>query len=358
MSFEDRYGRLDRLLHDIAFRSGQAQRALADVEDLLHADQLEEIRCAGPVFVTALPRSGTTILLELLHQTGRFASQTYRDMPFVLCPILWHRFSRRFSGEDEPVERAHGDGLHVSADSPEAFEEMIWKEFWPEHYRDDRIQPWVPGQENAEFEAFLESHMRKTIWLRREDPSDERRYVSKNNLNIARLASLPRPLRRGIVLVPFRDPVQQAASMLRQHRRFTKIHAADDFVRRYMVAIGHHEFGKGLKPVDFGGWLAQAPDPDDLHFWVRYWFVAYSHVLQHSGSSTVRLVSYSRLVERPAAALDRLAAAVDVPSSTFAGMASRLHPPRTHEVDVSLLPGSLLEKTSALYGELDERAVV
>jgi len=86
-----------------------------------------------------------------------------------------------------------------------------------------------------------------------EEKSAGRRYLSKNNLNIARLAALPEPLQEGTILVPFRDPVQQAVSVHRQHERLLEIHEEDDFVREYMEAIGHHEFGKGLKPVNFGG---------------------------------------------------------------------------------------------------------
>ena len=89
------------------------------------------------------------------------------------------------------------------------------------------------------------------IALRTEEGNEEktegRRYLSNNNLNIARLAVLPGPLQEGMMLVPFRDPVQQAASMHRQHERFLQIHEEDDFVREYMEAIGHHEFGKGLE---------------------------------------------------------------------------------------------------------------
>ena len=94
------------------------------------------------------------------------------------------------------------------------------------------------------------------------------RYLSKNNLNIARLAAPPESLRRGTILVPFRDPVQQAASMLRQHEWFLEIHEEDDFVREYMETIGHHEFGKGLKLIDFNGWLdGCSSNPEGLEFW-------------------------------------------------------------------------------------------
>ncbi len=363
MNFGDRYGTLDRLLYRIAFRAGTAQHALSDVEETLYVDQLDGITADDPVFITSLPRSGTTILLKLLWQTDRFASHTYRDMPFVLCPLIWSRYSEQFAGEIEPTERAHGDGLEVSGKSPEAFEEMIWKHFWPDHYREGQIQPWHSGDRSQEFNSFFKAHMRKMIAVRREeadgaDRADEVRYLSKNNLNIARLAALPEPLQEGTFLIPFRDPVQQAASMRRQHERFLKIHEEDDFVREYMEAIGHHEFGKGLKPVNFGGWLDEGPDsPDTLAFWLRYWIAAYQFVLDHAGPRTV-LISYARLTEEPESALSRLADALGIPTEELVPLASELQPPRTHSVNQETLSGALVREAEDTCERLDDRALV
>lgn len=391
MNFEDRYGALGRLLHDVAFRAGQAQQAMADIEELLWGDVLEKVPLENPVFVTALPRSGTTILLQLLTNCGHFASHTYRDVPFVLAPWIWNRFSSHFAADDRSVERAHGDGLTVSASSPEAFEEMVWKHFWPERYRESNISPWTEPERRPEFERFLEAHMRKIVALRRGDlpwaegrTSSESgvrgpdRYVSKNNLNVSRLAAPPRPLRQGTFLIPVRNPVQQAASMCRQHRRFLHIHSQDDFVRRYMEAIGHHEFGRGLRPVNFGGWLDQVgwqgdvegpntdeggADPTGVTFWLRYWVAAYSHVLEHANLGTsdappARLLSYAALTSEPEKALARLAEVVDVPAEDLTRLAGHLEPPRTHEVEIEAVPDDLLQKARALHDRLEERAAV
>lgn len=357
MTFEDRYARLDRLLHRIAFRTVFAQLAVADMEELIFRERLGSVTVGDPVFISGLPRSGTTILLELLCRTETLASHTYRDMPFLLCPLLWNRFSRHFRIDDQPRERAHGDGIRISAKSPEAFEEMIWKRFWPAHYRSDRILPWTSTARNEEFETFFERHMRKIVVLRREDPSVKRRYVSKNNLNIARLAALPGPLRRGALLIPFRDPVQQAASMLRQHLRFLEIHEQDGFVQRYMEAIGHHEFGKGLRPVDFGGWLEDAPPPDRLEFWLRYWIAAYRHVVDHAGSST-SCICYEHVTARPKQALAGVADAVGVRRMELTSQAGRVRPPRTHDVRESEIPAPVREEARELYRTLRQEAAV
>lgn len=357
MNFEERYDWLDRILHRIAFRAGTAQQALSDVEETLYRDTLADVTVDDPVFITALPRSGTTILLKLLWQTGHFASHTYRDVPFVLCPMIWNRFSGLFAEEIESTERTHGDGIEVSDASPEAFEEMVWKHFWPDHYRKDHIRLWHSEEQNREFNTFFEAHMRKVIAVRSDPDSDAVRYLSKNNLNIARLAAPPRPLQQGTFLIPFREPVQQAASTHRQHQRFLEIHEKDAFVREYMEAIGHHEFGKGLRPVNFGEWLEEAPDPSTLEFWVRYWIAAYQFALHHTGESEVFL-SYARLTEEPERALSQLADALGIPTPALVSQADHLHPPRTHSVDRAGLPASVRQEASEVYEHLNQRARV
>jgi len=353
MNFEDRYGWLDRLLYRIAFRAGTAQHALADVEKMQYGDVLRPVE--HPVFITALPRSGTTILLKLLWQTGHFASHTYRDMPFVLCPLFWNQFADSFATADTTRERAHGDGLTVSGTSPEAFEEVVWKHFWPDHYEDDQIHPWQTGDHNPEFDQFFETHMQKVVAVREEDEEGALRYLSKNNLNIARLADPPAPLQHGTILIPVREPVQQAASMFRQHERFLEIHEKDDFVREYMEAIGHHEFGKGLRPVNFDGWLDAAADPSTLTFWVQYWVAAYRYVFEHADDSTV-LLSYARLTNEPESTLARLSDRLNIPDDRLTAQADQVRAPRTHDVDRSEVPDALLRTAASLYEQLQQRA--
>jgi hypothetical protein len=197
--------------------------------------------------------------------------------------------------------------------------------------------------------------MRKVIAVRQKEQPDAKRYLSKNNLNIARLAAPPASLRDGKFLVPFRDTVQQAASMYRQHERFLEIHEADDFVREYMESIGHHEFGKGLRPVNFDDWLETASDPSQLAFWVEYWVAAYRHILRQADNSTV-LVSYARLTEEPAESLARLAEALGLPTADLTSQADQLRPPRTHSVDKAELPDALLREATETYQSLDRNA--
>lgn len=355
MSFENRYSTLDRALHRLAFASSAVQVAVADLEDRLFAAELNPVEIRQPVFVTALPRAGTTLLLETIELLPEFASHTYRNMPFVLCPMFWDSFSSRFQRPGEARQRAHQDGMLVSADSPEAFEEMIWKSFWRDHYKSDRILPWA--EDDPEFFEFLRSHMRKIIVLATAKASSAQRYVSKNNLNIARINLLLRNFRDAIIIVPFREPLQHAASLLRQHQNFLEIHRNDRFARQYMAGIGHYDFGENLRPVDFGSWLDRASSREStlLSFWLEYWFESYSYLAERDG---IYLMCYEDLCVHPSESLTRLGDVLR--SSNLAALlqaASRLRLPQRRTVGVEPGDQCLLTKAEELYRSLRRRAL-
>jgi len=346
------YTSTERLLHRLAFGTRPAQVAVADLEDRLFAKELAPLETDRPVFITALPRAGTTLLLECCARLPEFATHSYRDMPFVLTPCLWSRFASRFRQNGEMKERAHGDGMQVSPDSPEAFEELLWMAFWRKHYRHDRIVPWQP-ENRDEFDDFLRNHMRKIIFLRR-GPAAPARYLSKNNANIARVGYLRLLFPQALLIVPFRDPLQHAASLWRQHRRFKAIHAEDRFAADYMKGVGHFEFGANLRPIDFDGWLDRrtSEDPNGLPFWIEYWIVAYRSLLEGSGRRPVFL-DFDALCRAPGPGLGAFGHAAQVRhAGAMAEAARAIRPPRPHEVDHGPIPPALLAQAAETHARL------
>jgi hypothetical protein len=350
------YSALDRFLHRVAFHTTHAQVSLADLEDRMVSGQLAACKADRPVFITGLPRAGTTLLLECCAKLPEFAAHCYRDMPFVLIPCLWDRFSRSFRQAGEARERAHGDGMLIDYDSHEALEEVLWKAMWPGQYRADRITPWQ-DKNHGEFAAFFRSHMRKIILLRRGEGADTARYISKNNLNIARTGLLRTLFPDSVIVVPFRDPLHHATSLLEQHRNFLGIHQEDPFASEYMRAIGHYDFGENLRPIDFGGWLdqRQSRDPESLEFWLEYWIAAYRHLLKQRDN--VVFLSYEALCQNPASVSRCLAEAIGVCDvDTFVSMTAGIRAPRSRNLDADSVRPSLLVEAEALYGNLSEAA--
>lgn len=366
MVFENRYSTVDRLLHHLAFATRPAQIGLADLEDVLFPHHLAHCTLDRPLFITALPRAGTTLLLELCVTSGTFASHMYRHMPFVLIPLLWHRFSQAFRRSQVPHERAHGDGMLVSVDSPEAFEETVWMAFWPQHYHDDRIVPWCE-EEDPVFLDFLTKHFRKIVALSADADTAmsnrshvPRRYVSKNNLTIARIAWLARQIPDALFLIPFRDPLQHCASLLRQHLNFLEMHRRDRFAKRYMQGIGHFDFGDTLRPIDFDGWLDGATyrNPRELGFWLEYWCAAYRS-LRAAVSERVRLVNYDALCADPRSGLAQLAQFIEIDNQqAFVAQAARIHTSSSHDTDGAWLDDMLVDEAKALHAQLAALSIV
>jgi len=310
-----------------------------------------------PVFVTSLPRAGTTLTLEILARHPELATQRYRDMPFVLAPLLWQQMSGRFRRRGERKERAHGDGMQVSYDSPEAFEEVLWKAFWPQRFKGRQIPLWSERDLDEEFSALFRRHLQKVIVLHAGQGEGSGRYLSKNNANVGRIGLLKRLFPDAFILLPFRDPVQQAASMHRQHLRFLEIHKREPFTRKYMWDLGHLEFGALHRPLAFPGieGLCERSGPEDLDYWIGYWVLAFRWILM----STERVVpfSYDDLCESGREGLWRLGDSIGLSAGkSLEAAAELLRAPRTHAVDLTRCDPSQLEEAHALLGRLKARA--
>lgn len=346
------YSALDKALHNYAFASPGRQISLASIEDRIWRRAIGAAAPERPVFITSLARAGTTILLELLARQREFGSATYRNMPFAMAPLLSARFSRLFRKPGEKAERAHGDGITVNFDSPEAFEEALWMAFWPGRYENARIELWTAADRKPDFESFLARHMRKIV----ADTTGACRYVSKNNANIARLPLLATVFPEAQVLIPVRDPAAQVASLMRQHRRFSALHERDRFARQYMEGIGHFEFGAALRPIAFPGGPEDAEGAEHADYWLRYWIAAYSHILRTAPERTI-FVDHDALSLRPDRHLPLLAAALGVAEPAVFMAASGMFRAPKQPPD---LPGAsplLMRQATELHAALLARAL-
>jgi hypothetical protein len=350
------YSRLDRLVHRLAFAGPFVQLAAADMEESIFRRDLSGVPLQRPIFVTSLARAGTTVLLNALTRMPQLASHTYRDMPFVMAPLIWARMSGPFRSSESLGERAHGDGMMVGYDSPEAFEEVIWRTFWPQHYRPDSIALWQATDRNAEGEAFLARNMRKIIALRCGAEAGSGRYVSKNNANIARLPLLAQVFPHARIVVPLRAPLDHATSLHRQHLNFLAQHAAVPFVRRYMEDIGHLEFGALHRPIGFPGFLelAEKLDPVGIDYWLAYWIAGFEHIA--ALDTEICLISHEELSRSPAVVLARLCRylALD-PGTHLEAMAGEFRQLASRARETRADPG-LLARAEALHARLLRRS--
>jgi hypothetical protein len=351
VSFESSYSRLDRVLHRLAFSSTAVQEAAADIEKAMYGSRYRHIRVERPVFVTSLPRAGTTLLLDMLTRVSPLASHCYRDMPFVMAPILWESLSKTFRKPTDLRERAHGDGMLVGYDSPEAFEEILWRVAYPAKFRPDRIALWTDQDRVAEFRDRFVEHLQKVIALR-SGAGEQRRYVSKNNANVARIGVLKRLFPDAEIVVPIRHPVAHARSLLRQHVRFLAMHEQDPFALRYMEDIGHLEFGKLHRPIFFEGMdeVVGRYRTDQLDYWIAYWLRAFRHIVGHADA--VRFVSYERLCARGAEGLREITARIGLSYDPSPAESTEFHEAREHSAMADAADPVLLSEADDLHAEL------
>ena len=354
---ESNYSALDRAFHGLAFGNPALQLTAADIEEALYGGRFNHVKIQKPVFITSLPRAGTTLMLDSLTKIAPLAAHCYRDMPFVLAPVLWDKWSKRFRKPADLMERAHQDGMMVGYDSPEAFEEILWRAFWPKKFVGNRIALWSSNEEGEEFAEFFRRHIKKIIWLRSQ--ADQRRYVSKNNANIARIDFLKHLFPDGYIVVPFRNPLSQARSLLSQHNRFLIRHKEDPFSKRYMNDIGHLEFGELLQPIAFEGMdeVVTRYRPESLEYWIGYWIQAFAHIIRQKDK--VLFVSYETLCKKGITGLREIAGRISLePHELRNSAAASFHEPREHTAGSGGVDAQLLARAESLHRQLLDSSIV
>jgi hypothetical protein len=267
------YSFLDRLLHRLALQSLSTAELSFDIDQRMVDTDPNDITGARHVFVSGLARAGTTVLMRQFHATGAYRSLTYRDMPFVLAPNLWQKLSGASQGAGVAVERAHGDGILVDAESPESLDEVFWRVFAGDDYISKTHL--IPHSPDAELVQKYVGYINAIL-----NAQGERKplYLSKNNNNILRLKAIRQAFPQALILIPFRAPLSHAGSLLRQHQHFTKVHAEDPFSQSYMTWLAHHEFGADHRPFRFDEAAQGQASPhskDSLDYWLEIWCVTY-----------------------------------------------------------------------------------
>ena len=336
------YGTGSKLLHQMVLGNNFLAEALFDIERLLFSPNITSEK--PHVFVAGLARAGTTVLMRTLHENGKFTSLTYRDMPFILAPNLWRRISG-FSRQDiGKRERAHGDGLTIDYDSPEALEEVFWRTFCGSDYiTENSLIPMTADNETLDkFKTFVGLVLNDT---------PDNCYLSKNNNNILRLDSIARAFPNALIIVPFRDPLQQAFSLLNQHKKFLKTHSEDPFAKKYMTWLAHHEFGADHRPFMFDGTNEDEKNTQHLSYWLMIWIKTYSYLINNLPPQAVFL-SYETLCDKSEVIWEKFGEQINlVPYTDKISFTKALHP-----INESV-PGDLLKQSNDIYKRLIVKSI-
>ncbi len=242
------YNTLQKFLHDFVLSKKIINKSLYELEKIIYLKNKDIIN-QSHVFITGLPRSGTTSLLNFLFSLDEYASLTYNNMPFILSP----NFSKLFHKKNiTKKERLHGDGIDFDNNSPEALDEIFF----------DNNEEFIKNE--------LENYIQLILIYNKKS-----KYLSKNNLNYKRIDLIQSILPNSIFLIPIREPLHHANSLLNQHLNFSQLHKEDNFIRRYMNYLGHNEFGLDHKPwnnpIHFN-------DLNNINYWLEQWYLFYEFI--------------------------------------------------------------------------------
>jgi hypothetical protein len=320
------YTLFSRTLHHIALGSATVKEMAFDLDCLMTRSRSP--MTSAPVFIAGLARAGTSILLEAFHSTGAFATLTYRDMPFVTAPYLWSSItSRHRVGGSSKKERAHGDRLHISYDSPEAFEEVFWLTFMHSSYVKDT---YLEVQKIDE--TILDKYKRfvRNV-LAGHDGAHSIRYLAKNNNNLMRIDAIKAAFPDSSIVVPFRNPIDHSKSLHIQHQQFLQRHATDPFSLKYMNWLGHFEFGANFKPfrVSPEAVPEDTESPGKLDYWLRYWNSVYAYLMERHASE-VLFFDYDKLCETPEVVLGKLESNLSLKEDSLKAFSSSIKCARRH----------------------------
>ncbi len=338
---------------------------LARWESATVRDEIDAVQPEAPVWICGMARSGSTILLEMLNGLPAFTSHRYSDYPWLWTPYWWNRLHARLPLPTVPAhERAHRDGIVVSRDSPEAFEEVFWM-----HYFADRHDPAVSqvleaDAPAAEFLRFFREHQRKLLAAR-----GATRYLAKANYHLPRLGFLHHHFPNARFIIPVREPLAQIASLLKQDALFCKLDREDPAVSAHLARIGHFEFGPHKRALNLGdadeasAIAACFERGERAEGYARQWLAQYGFALRRMRedpalASACLWLGHDRLCADPRAGLERLGSHVglaeDDRNMLVEEWAPRLHKPGYYAPSFSQRERDMIESlTGALWGELD-----
>lgn len=324
------YSNWSKLLHHLILDNYNIQKALFKLEKR----KVKNTKSQPYLIVTGLARSGTTAFTETLYNKGQFRSLGYQNMPFLLSVNLWKKFYNPKSEKQQ--ERAHQDGLQINLNSIEALEEHFYKV----HLNDDYIKEnnLVTHQISPELIKTYQAYQ-ATIQRGKKDV-----YLAKNNNHILRLKSMLQDENMYTVVL-FRNPIQHALSLNKQHQKFTQSQTKDPFTLTYMNWLGHHEFGLNHLPFD----LQQSENsfqPDTLNYWLQNWVSYYEYASQFKQEENIHFIAFEQFCEKPEQVLSDLNKLLPFDGKT---QAIKTFTPSYHNYDANDIDMELKLKAEKLY---------
>ncbi|HTU93168.1 MAG TPA: sulfotransferase [Gemmataceae bacterium] len=269
---------LTHILGGLVQRYPRAWLGLGRLESSQLAQELVPLAVRMPIYVCGLARAGSTLLHEIVSAPAGVATHRVKDYPLIFTPYWWRRATASMR-PTPPRPRAHGDGMMITTQSPDALEEMLWMAFFPNCHDPAVTSCMGRGDSHPAFESFYDLHLRKLMLA-----EGATRYAAKNNYHVARLPYLLRLFPDARFVLAVRAPAAHVASLRRQHLWFSQGQRKHPRSLAYMRRSGHFEFGLDRRPIHLGderrvrriqqAWAAG----DEVRGLAMYWDMVYGYL--------------------------------------------------------------------------------
>ncbi len=242
------------------------------------------------IFVTGMPRSGTTILTHIISNFNDVGSFKYSDLPFFKIPFFWSKINWVYYLKNKTTERIHGDGLKINLNSPDAFEELIWSENLP-NYSNECFSKFLDlSYENKKLEIELTRSINKILLTRKKNI-----YLSKGNYNLFRIKYINKIIKNSFFLICIRNPYDVIKSSIRVHNKFLQIDKNDKKFTDEMSELCHFEFGRNRKNP-----FKDNLYTDEIKYYENQWIKMHKLILdEYTNLNNVFLVNFDKLMLSP-----------------------------------------------------------
>jgi hypothetical protein len=337
-------------------RTPRLALAAGKLESWLLRSEARQWPWPNAVYVSSLARAGTTSLLQWLSAGDCFAVHRYADYPLLTTPYFWNWLRQRLPRSDaRAVPRMHGDGILVTRESPEGFEEALWQQFAPTIGANA-----ASAMEDASWHRFRDFYLDHLRLL--QAIHGKAGYLSKGNALALRAPILLNWMPAARFLVPIRSPLSHVSSLCRMELRYQN---APTWFLDHLAARGHQEFGAqralpdSLKGEDREHAQQDFADQRIANAWLRVWCAHYEalHEIITLHPRNLLLFSHESLYAEGAPCVQRILDFLALPEAVTTVLLHKaqthFRPPRENlDFPVGELDAPLQERARDLHARL------